>query len=113
MSGTSSPSMAAADLMFGGLAVSSTSTPSLDGTYAVAGQLQAALQAEINAVALNGSFADGSATLDWPDIEKVLHAFDVTQFRALAAALANFVVLCTLYGMGISTTAPTNSATIP
>ena len=83
-----------------GLAVTSTSTPALSGTYAVVGWPANGLDAQATAIAMDGTFADGTASLNWPDISNVTHAFTVAQFKTLLMAIANFRNLCTLYGMG-------------
>jgi hypothetical protein len=110
---TPNPGATASTLLNGGLTISSTSTAALNGTYNAGGLIMAAFQAQVNAVALDGTFADGTTTLEWPDKIGAPHAFSVAEFKSFAGALANFISLCTLYGMGIIQTAPSNTVTIP
>lgn len=98
-----------------GLAVTSTSTSSLNGTYACDSLTQQAMQAECNAMLLSGesdTFADGSTSLNWPDKSGATHAFNPTQFHNLVVAISNFVVGCFQYGHGVTSTPPATSATI-
>jgi len=106
----------ATNLLNGGLAVTSTATPALNGTYAVySGFAPEGMQGQANALALSASasFADGSATLEWPDITGVGHSFTPAQFHSLVVACANFVSQCTQYAYGVITTPPAATATIP
>jgi len=97
-----------------GLSVTSTATPALSGTYPVTGQeLINGLQAQISAILLDNTFADGGAALAWPDIGGTTHSFDVAQFKTLASALLQFQAQWTAYAMGATTTAPPTTATIP
>jgi len=99
----------------GGLTVSSTSAPSLNGTYLCDGVRWDAITAQANAILLSGatpSFADGSQSLSWPDKSGALHSFTPAQFHELIVALSNFVAQCYLYGEGATQTAPAAIATI-
>lgn len=96
------------------LTITSTSTPSVSGTYNIGGTLESnGIQGEANAVALNGTFADGSEALNWPDIKGVGHSFTVAQFKAFAAAAGLFMAQRMQYAAGLISTAPSSSATIP
>jgi hypothetical protein len=101
-------------LLEGGLTVTSTGTPALNGKYAATGHYIADWwQAEVNAVAMSGTaFADGTTTLNWPDMTGATHAFDVAQFKELVAAVSLFQAQCAQYGRGITTTPPADTATI-
>lgn len=104
--------MAAFTLATSGIAITSTSTPALNGSYRTDGIFMLGLQAEINAVALDGTFADGTATLNWPDAKGAAHTFTVAQFKTLAMAIANFQAQCAQYAAGLIATAPSSSVTI-
>lgn len=102
----------AGSLLGSGLTIASTSTPALDGTYATTSDSQQHIQAEVTAILLNGTFADGSTSLAWLDVAGDSHTFDVAQFKAFATAVAAFVSGCLRCVNGQSTTLPSASATI-
>jgi hypothetical protein len=81
----------AAVLIAGGLTITSGGTPALNGTYAADPQTVSYINSELNAIMLNGTFADGAATVEWPDAAGALHTFNVVEFKALASALGAFV----------------------
>ena len=98
-----------------GLAVTSTGSPALSGTYACVGLGASSMQGEVNAMLLAGAtpvFADGSTSLEWPDLKGTVHTFNPAQFHELVVAIANFVNQCFQYSVGITTTAPPASVTI-
>jgi hypothetical protein len=103
----------AAALLARGLAVTSTATPALNATYPTTPTAQQQVIAEITSILLNGAFADGASTIEWPDVTGGGHAFDVVQFKALATAIAAFVSGCVKCINGQSTTLPSATATIP
>ena len=100
-------------LLNAGLQIVSASTPSLDATYACDSQTTAYINAEITSILLDNTFADGSSTIDWPDVQGDLHNFSVDEFKSFAKAIGNFVSLCRACIIGSSTTLPSNSAKIP
>jgi hypothetical protein len=110
-----SPTLAqqAAALLAGGLAVTSTATPALNATYPTTQAVQQQVIAEITSILLNGAFADGASTIEWPDVTGIGHAFDVAQFKALASVIAAFVSNCIKCMNGQSATLPSATATIP
>jgi hypothetical protein len=96
-----------------GLAITSTATPSLSATYAVDNAAQAHIQAEIISILLNGSFADGSASVAWPDTAGVIHSFaGVAAFKDFAAAVSAYVAALFKVINGTSTALPAATATI-
>ncbi len=105
----------AAALLSGTVTVTSASTPSLNGTYTITAADQAHLDAEIVSILLNGTFADGTSTVEWPDTANppVNHAFTVAQFKTFASAIAAFVAACSKCINGVSTTLPSNQLSIP
>jgi len=97
-----------------GLAVTSTSTPALNGTYVCSGLALSAIQAEMDSLTRNsGTFVDGTTTVSWPDKTGAAHSFTVAQFGSLINAVNLFVVQCYMYAAGLSATQPPTSATIP
>ena len=96
------------------MTITSTATPTLNGTYNIAGAMETAgLLAEVNAIALDDAFADGTQTVNWPDINRTAHSFTVAQFKTFATAVALYKAQWTQYAYGLITTAPSNAATIP
>lgn len=78
-------------LLAGGLTITSTGTPALDGTYAADPDTIGYVNSEVASIALNGTFADGTTSIDWPDASGVLRGFTLAEFKLLAAALGVFV----------------------
>ena len=111
---TTANAITANHLLTGGLIVTSTSTAALNGTYKCDGHMFSALQAEADSLALNnGTFVDGSTSVNWPDWSGASHTFTEAQFRTLINAINLFVVQCAQYAAGITSTPPLNTATIP
>ena len=106
-------------LLAAGLAVTSTATPALNGTYMVSGVAGEGLQAEYNAIlqnavlAQNETFADGTTSLNWPDKTGTGHTFTIAQFKTLISAVSLFVSQCAQYASGLTATLPAATATIP
>lgn len=97
-----------------GLTIVSTSTPALNGRYAVDPSTCNNIQAEMLSLLVTGNFADGSATVPWPTTSpNDARTFDIPQFRSFALAIAAYVA--TLYKVinGSVTTLPPATATIP
>ena len=78
-------------LLAGGLTITSTGTPALDGTYAADPDTIGYVNSEVASIALNGTFADGTTSIDWPDASGVPRGFTLAEFKLLAAALGVFV----------------------
>lgn len=96
---TPSPLQEALAAIAGGINLTSTGTPALNGAYAV----DAAAQAQINSVVtytlLNNAFPNSVAVLPWPDMSFMMHNFpSVVSFHAFASAAANFVTQAMVYG---------------
>jgi hypothetical protein len=105
----------AVQLLGGGLTVSSSSTPALNGTYMCTDIMWDGIISEANAIALSGAtptFADGTTSLSWPDKAGVMHTFTPAQFHSFAMAVDSFVAQCAVYSV-TGATAPSNAATIP
>lgn len=104
------PRAAGAALFSGGLAITSTGTPSLSGTYGI-GQ-----QDEINVVGLQAAVAAGVFPGFYRDRAGARHTMTGTQFTEIATALLAFATaideaLATALSGG-SWTAPATTATI-
>ena len=74
-----------------GLAITSTATASLDATYPCNANAQAQLSAEVISLMLNGTFADGTDTIDWVDITGTGHTMSIAQFKTVATAIGAYV----------------------
>jgi len=97
-----------------GLAITSTGTPALNGTYPIDPATQAHIQAEVVSILLNGTFADGTGTVVWLDTAGASHTFaSVAAFKAFASAVAAYVAALFKYAEGTLTTLPPATATIP
>lgn len=95
------------------ITITSTGTPALSGTYGLGVSESQGMQGEVNAIALNGTFADGSGSLTWPDTKGTGHSFTVAQFKSFATAIALYRAERVQYCAGVVTTAPSNAVTIP
>jgi hypothetical protein len=95
-----------------GLAVTSTATAALNGTYAVDATAQNHVMAEVTAIMLNGTFADGADTVAWLDISGASHTFTVAQFKTLASAISAYVANLTKCMLGQLAALPAATATI-
>jgi hypothetical protein len=102
----------AAAAIASGLAITSTATPALDGTYAC----DDAAQARINRVSVylqvNGSFPGGASTIVWVDATGAQHTFTEAQFKTFTAAIGTYVAALDDVILGIITTMPSATATI-
>jgi len=97
-----------------GLTVTSASAPALDGTYACDPQSQSHFQAEMIALQYSGgtAFADGTATVAWPDVRGAVHTFAPAQFTAFALAVGAYVAALFKCMNGTATALPPATATI-
>lgn len=85
-----------------GLAVTCTSTPALNGTYAVDQAAQQRINAIETAILKNGAFPGSSGTqLAYPKIDGTMVVFPSTAiFSEFATAVANYVADLDLYAAG-------------
>jgi hypothetical protein len=108
------PASVVAVALAAGLAITSTGTPAIDGTY----PLDSITQFEINSVMLfiqtNGDFPGGTSTYPWFDAAGAPHIFpSIAVFKEWATAVANYVAALKLYGAGApDATLPQQSVTI-
>ena len=97
----------------GPLTVTSTGTPALSGVYSIDATATDHIQAEMLALLATGAFADGGASVVWPDIGAVNHTFNATQFKAFALAVGAYVAALYKCLNGTLGALPATSATIP
>jgi hypothetical protein len=72
--------------------IASTSTPSLNGIYAIDPASQQKVQAISLYIAVNGKFPAGQSAQAWPDASGAVHLFPSTaEWQAFATAMGDFV----------------------
>lgn len=104
----------ATGLLASGLAITSAATASLSATYPADPATISYINSECSAIVLNGEFADGTTSIQWPDTSGTLHGFTVPQFKTFAAALGAFVSGIRKCVIGVPGAAlPPATATIP
>lgn len=102
----------AAQLLGGGLSVTSQARPEVNGTYPISPTMQIELLGQMASIQDGNVFTDGEPTFDWPDVDNNLHNFDVDTFRSFSRAVAHFVTACTRCMNGHSDTLPESNVTI-
>lgn len=110
-----SPTQTAQNAIAAGLTVTSTSTPVLNGTYALNPTSLADLNGLVTGVMIAGTFPNDAATYDYHDASLVAHTFpSLTEFKAFATAVLNFVSSVTQYAKsgGALGSIPSNQVTI-
>lgn len=98
--------------MVGGLAIVSTATPALNGTYAVDRLSQMDVIAIETSLSAGKGFPGGAATFNYPDASGAMHSFSEANFTDFAAAVRDFVYGCNAVIAGSSTTLPASTVTI-
>lgn len=82
--------------------------------FAIDDMTQSHINSEINAILLNSAFADGTASVSWPDAAtpSVNHTWTIAQFKVFASTVGSRVA--TLYKCinGTLGTLPSNSVVI-
>lgn len=100
-----------------GLAITSTGTPALDGTYTVASGVpfgREDIGTEAQFVSTFSEFTNGAQTLEWPMADGTFVAFPSTAaFLNFAKAAAQFYAAAKAVAALNSGTLPSASATIP
>jgi hypothetical protein len=74
-----------------GLAITSAGTASLDATYPTDANTIGFINSEVSAIGMNGTFADGTSSIEWPDVNGVIHEFNIAQFKQFATVIGVFV----------------------
>ncbi|WP_175952886.1 hypothetical protein [Burkholderia sp. BCC0405] len=95
-----------------GLTVTSSSTPSLSGTFSVNNIAQQRVMAEVTSILLNGTFANGSDTAVWQDASGTEHTFTIAQFKEFASVFSAYVASVTMCMLGQSSALPSSDVTI-
>lgn len=96
-----------------GIAITSTSTPSLNGVYACDSSTQGKINGIVNYIGVNSKFPASLSEMPWPDIDGTVHMFPSTaSFLAFGSAVANYVVELEAVVMGLTSTLPSASVTI-
>ena len=97
-----------------GLTVNSTSTPAINGLYAIDQPAQLNIAAVTNYILVNNDFPGGVATYPWADLNGNFHVFPtVALFEHWATAIANYVAQLKLYAAGAAgVTLPSPTVTI-
>jgi hypothetical protein len=73
-----------------GVAITSSGTPALDGTYGCDPKSQANLTTLLAGYAVRGAFPGGGTTFAYPDIAGAAHAMTQPQMAAIAWALEDY-----------------------
>lgn len=108
-------SLAVSAAFAAGLTITSTSTPAINGTYAVDQAAQSRINAIETAILKNGAFPGSSGSqMAYPDIAGKLTVFPSTAlFSEFATSVANYVADLDLYAAGATgATLPNASVTI-
>jgi hypothetical protein len=102
----------AQSMLTAGIAIVSTSTPALNGTYACDQLSQMdviAIETSLNA---GKGFPGGATTFNYPDVGGGMHAFSEANFTDFAAAVRDYVYALKSVIAGGSSTLPASSVTI-
>jgi hypothetical protein len=103
----------AQSMLAAGLAIVSTSTPALSGTYACDQLSQMDIIAVETSVSAGKGFPPGGATtFNYPDVTGVMHSFSETNFTDFAAAIRDYVYALKSVIAGASTILPAASTTL-
>lgn len=84
------PAQYAAALM-AGIQITSTATPSLNGTYPVDDTTQGKITGIAAGINSNKGLPGGGSTFNYPDITGTMHAFGAADFLNFAAAVETYV----------------------
>ena len=76
-----------------GIAVTSTSTPALNGTYACDPYVVSDMMAELDSLQLNYTFVDGGTSVQWANALGVAQTFSIAQFKAFGTFMGKYVGL--------------------
>ncbi|MDD4937319.1 MAG: hypothetical protein PHT60_16265, partial [Acidiphilium sp.] len=102
----------AATALSAGLAITSTGTPALDATYLYDHSIATQQLAETTSIILNGTFADGTTTIEWPYTTGAAVTMTIAEFKVIITTVAAWVSALTKCINGQSTTLPSASVTI-
>lgn len=106
-----------AHLIAGGIQITSTGTPALNGAYYADEQAQGKLSGVITGIAAGQGLPGGAATFSYLDTSGVPHSFTADQITALAKAVRDFVYAATIARAtaqaGGTPSWPSNQITVP
>lgn len=82
--------------------------------FAIDNMTQDHINSEINSILLNGAFADGTASVSWPDAttSSINHAWTIAQFKVFASAAGAYVAALYKCINGTLGTLPSNSVMV-
>lgn len=104
----------AAAAIAAGLAITSTGTPALDGTYSVDEDAQSEIGWVSNYILVNGKFPGGATQYPWIDMANQNHLFQSTQdFQTFATVVADYVAALVIIIKTNSGDLPIPTAVIP
>lgn len=106
------PAINATAALAAGLMVSSTATPTLNGTYAVDPLTQMDIIAIETSLNAGKGFPGGATTFNYADMSGAMHSFAETDFTNFAAAVRDYVYALKSVIAGASTALPSNSSII-
>jgi hypothetical protein len=106
------PAESAAAAFAAGLAITSTGTPAINGTYACDPVSQADIVAIETSINAGKGFPGGVATFNYQDATGVMHSFTEANFTDLAGAIRDYVYALKSVVAGVSTALPAASTTI-
>ena len=107
--------LAGQDALAAGIAIGSTSMPSLNGTYALSSSTLLYITGAISYCLLKGQFPGGASTLTFYDATNTPHVFStIAEFEAFGEAVATYVnqVQDYINSGGTSGSLPSNNVTI-
>jgi hypothetical protein len=94
------------------VAVVSTGTPSLSGTYLIGSEQTGDMTGVILGLVVNGTFPNGGTSYGWPDAGSTLHTFTISQFKAFSSGVLAYVAAWKQAKQGVLPY-PTSPVTIP
>lgn len=103
------PAALASAAFAAGLAIVSTSTPALNGTYAIDQLSQMDIIAIETSLNAGKGFPGGSATFSYADMSGTFHSFTAGSFTDFAAAVRDYVYALKSAIAGASTTLPSST----
>lgn len=110
-----SPAQKVQALIGAGLTINSTSTPAINGLYAIDKSAQFDIDSVTSYVTVNNAFPGHTPAYPWRDLNGQFHTFpSVALFKLWATAIADYVAQLTLYAAGSAGVAlPAPVVTIP
>lgn len=100
--------------MGAGVAITSSSTPALNGTYSCDPVAWTKVQGIAQYAEANGKFPARLSQLPWADASGTLHTFTATgTFKEFASKIGDYVTALEMCIIGASTTLPASGASIP